>query len=230
MKKIIMGICAAALLGAFAVMIFVKLDSVPDGYNDIKKARQMYEKLDSARLTMVDLSTGECLMSFCFYINADNEMILDYDSPQSGEHAYSDGKQFYYKEGGKWTAITPADEAYIHNIFNREYRYPYARGTAFFLDGTSVGEAAVEEENGGEKTITYVYDAEKLNANAVKSLDNVSEFTALTCTYTIGADGLITRFTEIGSVIGADGVSSDINIALEVTDANNVKVIDIPFD
>lgn len=230
MKKIIIGIAAAVLLAAvFAVLIVIKLGELPDGYKDIKKAREMYEKLDSARLDMIDLSSGELLMSFCFYINGSNEMIFDYDCPQNGERAYSDGKQFYYKTDGKWNAITPKDEAYIHNIYNRGYRYPYARGTAFFLDGTAVKEAAIEESGGG-KTITYVYDCDKLNENSAKQLDNVSEFSELTCTYTLNSDGLIVRFVEKGSLTDAEGKAADLNIAFAVSDVNNVNVIDIPFD
>ena len=230
MKKIIIGIAAAVLIAAsFAVLVIIKLGELPEGYSDIKKARAKYEKLDSARLEMIDLSSGECLMTFSFYINADNEMILDYDCPQNGEHAYSDGKQFYYKTDGEWTAITPKDEAYIHNLYNREYRYPYARGTAFFLDGTAVSEARTEETGSG-KTITYVYDCDKLNESSAKQLDNVSEFSELTCTYTLNADGLIVRFTEKGSLTDTDGKTENIDIAFEVSDVNNVNVIDIPFD
>ena len=230
MKKTIIGIAAAVLLAAvFAALIIIKLGELPEGYREIKKARELYEKLDSARLDMADLSNGELLMSFCFYINGNNEMILDYDCPQNGEHAYSDGKQFYYKTDGEWNAITPRDEAYIHNIYNREYRYPYARGTAFFLDGTAVKEATIEE-NGGEKSITYIYDCDKLNKSSVKHLDNVSEFSELTCVYTLNADGLIVRFTEKGTLTDMDGKVTEINIASVVSDVNNVNVIDIPFD
>lgn len=230
MKKNIFGIAAAcALIAAFAVLVIVKRAGVPQGFNDIKKARGRYESLDSARLTMTDLATGETLMTFCFYINGNNEMILDYDSPRNGEHAYSDGKQFYYRAEDKWTAITPADEEYIHNIFNRKYRYPYARGTVFFLDGTAVSEAHVTEENGG-KTVTYIYDADKLNAGSARELDNVSEFSELTCTYTINESGLITKFAQKGSLVDADGKLSEVNILLEVSDVNNVKVISAPFD
>lgn len=230
MKKWIIGIAASVILAAaFAAVIFMKLGELPEGYKEIKKARDMYEELDSARLDMIDASSGESLMSFCFYINSDNEMILDYDCPQNGEHAYSDGKQFYYKTDGKWTAITPKDEEYIHNIYNRGYRYPYARGTAFFLDGTAVKEVKIEQ-NGSEKTITYIYDCDKLNESSAKLLDNVSGFSELTCTYTLNAKGLIVRFTEKGLLTDTEGMVTDIDIVLEVSDVNNVKVIDIPFD
>lgn len=230
MKKIIIGIAALAMAAAaLAVFVFVKLGSLPDGADDIKKARKLYEGLDSAFLTMTDNANGDLLMSFRFYINGDNEMILDYDSPQNGERAYSDGKQFYYKTDGKWTAITPNDESYIHNIYNREYRYPYARGSVFFFDAEAVDEATVEDKNGG-KTITYVYNCEKLNKSAVKDLENVSEFSALTCTYSLNSNGLITQFNEKASLTDADGKNSDVDITLEVSDVNEIKFIEKPFD
>lgn len=230
MKKTIIGAAAFVIAAAaLAILAFVKLKAVPNGADDIKNARKLYEKLDSARLTMTDNSTGENLMDFSFYINGDNEMIFEYVSPQSGDHAYSDGKQFYYKTDGEWTAITPADESYIHNIYNREYRYPYARGSVFFMNADAVSEATVEEQNGG-KTITYVYDCEKLNKKAVKDLENVSEFSALTCVYSINADGLITRFTEKGAVTDAEGKASDVDITLEVSEVNKIKFIEKPFD
>lgn len=232
MKKIIIAAVTVTLvIVTFAVLIYIKLSDLPEGYSDIKKARERYEKLDSARLDMTDLSSGETLMTFRFYINGDNEMILDYDCPQNGERAYSDGKQFYYRTetDGKWTAITPRDEEYIHNIYNREYRYPYARGAAFFLDGTAVSKSTVER-NGGITTVTYVYDCDKLNEGSVKQLDNVSGFSELTCAYTLNADGLIVRFVEIGSIIDKDGNAENINIAFEVSEINNVKSIDKPFD
>lgn len=230
MKKTIIGAAAFVIAAAaLAILAFVKLKAVPNGADDIKNARKLYEKLDSARLTMTDNSTGENLMDFSFYINGDNEMIFEYVSPQSGDHAYSDGKQFYYKTDGKWTAITPEDESYIHNIYNREYRYPYARGSVFFMNADAVSEATVEEQNGG-KTITYVYDCEKLNKKAVKDLENVSEFSALTCVYSINADGLITRFTEKGAVTDAEGKASDVDITLEVSEVNKIKFIEKPFD
>lgn len=217
------------LVAVFTALILIKLGELPEGYGDIKKARERYEKLDSAQLDMIDVSSGELLMTFRFYINENNEMIFDYDCPQNGEHAYSDGKQFYYKTDGEWTEITPDDEAYIHNLYNREYRYPYARGAAFFLDGNSVREAAVEQ-NGSEKIITYVYDCDKLNENSARLLDNVSEFYEFACTYTINEDGLIVKFTEKGRYSDTDGEPEEIDIAFEVTEVNNVKVIDIPFD
>ena len=58
MKKIIIGISAAVLLAAvLAALIFMRFSSLPEGYKEIKKARDMYEKLDSARLDMIVVSS-----------------------------------------------------------------------------------------------------------------------------------------------------------------------------
>lgn len=204
---------------------------VPENYNEIKKAKELYEKLDSACVVMVDNQSGAELMEFRFYINKKDEMILSYDSFENGEKAYSDGVQFFYKTEGSegWTAVTPKDEAYIYNIYNREYRYPYARGGLFFLDGTSVSTVETAEV-GGDRLITYVYDCDKLNDYAVTKLDGVSSFSALTCVYRINADGYIVEFTEKGVMTDDSENVSDIDITYRITDMNELTGVENPVD
>ena len=142
MKKIflcILTITAALLLAGCAPM--------PEYYDEVKKAKGLYEKLDSARVIMNDNETGKQLMDFRFFINKKDEMLFSFDSLESGM-AYSDGVQFFFKTEDRegWSAITPSDEGYIYNIYNRKYRYPYARGGLFFLDGASVSSAEMAQD------------------------------------------------------------------------------------
>ena len=205
--------------------------AAPENYGEIKKAKELYEKLDSARVVMVDNSGGGELMDFRFYINKKDEMIFSYESFENGDKAYSDGVQFFYKTEGDsgWTAITPNDEAYIYNIDNRKYRYPYARGGLFFLDGTSVSSVETAED-GGDRLITYVYDCDKLNDYAVTKLDGVSEFSALTCVYRLNADGYITEFTETGTITDDTETVRDIDLTYRVTEMNGINIIENPVD
>lgn len=227
----------AAFISALVITLMVTLVSgcalsVPEGFNEVKRAKELYDKLDSGRLTMTDLSSGETLMEFSFFINAKDEMIFSYLSQdESGtEGAYSDGAQFFYKNRGeeKWRIISTEDESYLYNLYSKTYRYPYARGSVFFLDGTSVGAAQVTENADGSLTVSYEYDPEKLNKNAVGMLDGVSEFYALSAVYEIAADGCIAAFTETGSVADEQGGRSDVNIRLEVSDPNGVYDIPSP--
>ncbi len=213
------------------LLLLTGCTAIPENYNEIKKAKELYEKLDSACVVMVDNQSGDELMEFRFYINKNDEMILSYESFENGERAFSDGVQFYYKtEGGEgWTAVTPKDEAYIYNIYNREYRYPYARGGLFFLDGTSVSSVEAEEI-GGDRRITYVYDCDKLNDYAVTKLDGVSSFSALTCVYRINADGYIVEFTEKGTVTDDSENVSDIDVTYRITDMNELTGVENPVD
>ncbi len=213
------------------VLFLTGCAATPENYGEIKKAKELYEKLDSARVVMVDNSSGGELMDFRFYINKKDEMIFSYESFENGDRAYSDGVQFFYKtEGdGGWTAITPNDEAYIYNVYNRKYRYPYARGGLFFLDGTSVSSAKAAEV-GGDRLITYVYDCDKLNDYAATKLDGVSAFSALTCVYRINADGYITEFTETGTMTDDSDTARDIDLTYRVTEMNGISVIENPVD
>lgn len=213
------------------ILLLTACAPTPDCYSDIKKAKELYEGLDSARVVMKDNKTGEPLMDFSFCINKKDEMVLYYESYENGERAYSDGIQFYYKtkEQDGWSVITPKDEEYIYNVYNRKYRYPYARGGLFFLDGTSVSSAKITQ-NDGERLITYVYDCEKLNDYAADRLENVSAFLSLTCTYRIGADGYITEFTEKGALTDESGGNIEMDLTYCIMEMNEIFFIESPVD
>lgn len=226
------------LFGAAAIVAIICMSGciaqMPDGYNDVKAAKENYEKLDSAHTTMIDLSTGDKIMDFSFYINNSGEMILSYYGKDGADemYAYSNGAEYFYKDAGDelWSVIGADDESYIYNIYNREYRYPYADGGIFFLDGGSVESFSVTDKPDGGCTIVYVYDADKLNASAVEILDGVGGFDSLETTFEINADGYITDFTEKGKVTDADGVTHDVNMCISVDMMNEVYEIPYPVD
>ncbi len=220
----------------FSIVLVVLLcgcSARPDGYDSVKKAKELFEKLDSARVIMEDISAGERLMEFSFYINEKGEMIFSYlgRSADGEERCYSNGAEFYYKTAGsgEWEVIGPADENYYYNIYTRDYRYPYARGSIFFLDGTSVETADVIEES-GKTVIVYSYDPEKLNSYAVSLLDNVSSFSELTVSYTIDEKGYITEFTERGTVTDTNGQKSSVDLRIIVDNMNEIYEIETPVE
>jgi len=230
MRKIVSSVAVI-----FGVLLCGCSANQPEGYGDFVKAREEYEKLDSARVTMVDLDSGEQIMEFVFYITESDEMVFSYRDTWGGQEqqAFSDGAEFFYKEYGdeKWTVISSADENYIYNIYNREYRYPYAEGRIFFISPESVEQAAVSGGEGEPVTITYVYDAEKLNSASITGVfEEISSFNSLTTILEIGADGIITGFTESGSVITTDGEELTLNMRINVTDVNEITEIANPVD
>lgn len=229
MKKI-----AAALIMLSLMFVGGCGLSTPEGFSQVKKAREIYEDLDSATLTMTDMSDGQTLMEFSFYIRSNNEMVFSYISEdESGiEGAYSDGAQFFYKNrtDENWTLIPTSDESYLYNLYSKTYRYPYARGSVFFLDGTSVSSASITENSDGSAVVEYIYDPEKLNENSVELLEGVSSFSSLTIVYEIAADGCMKSFTEKGTITDENGEQQDIHIKMSVSDANAVSDIQNPVD
>lgn len=228
MKKLIL----AALVMALTVTGCAA--NMPEGYNTVKTAKSRYNGLDSAHTTMTDLSTGELIMDFSFYINSSEEMILYYYGKDGGDemYAYSDGAQYFYKEPNKemWSVINSADEDYLYNIYNRKNRYPYADGGIFFLDGASVSQAAISSDEDGDTIISYVYDIEKLNKSTNGILDGVSSFESLTTVFEINGDGYIISFTEVGTVTDTEGVTRDVNMRIDVDMMNEVTEIAYPVD
>ncbi|MGN1339998.1 MAG: hypothetical protein ACI4WS_06865 [Oscillospiraceae bacterium] len=230
MKRLISAAAAvvscAALAGCSA--------KLPEGYDKFTAARDKYEKLDSARVTMTDLDSGSEIMEFSFYFNGSDEMVFSYYSCWDGEvqQAYSNGAEFFYKEDGdeKWSVIGPADENYVYNVYNRGYRYPYAEGRVFFLAGEAVASAEVTENENGT-SITYVYDPEKLNSASMPGVqEEIAQFSALTTTLDIGADGIVRDFTESGTVTSVTGEILTLNMMITVSDANDVFEVANPVD
>ncbi len=230
MKKTLSLLAALFAAFSFTACSVVK----PDGYDSVKNAKELYNTLDSARVVMEDLNSGETLMEFEFLVNTRDEMEFYYkgEGESGGEYAYSNGAEFYYKTAGAdgWSVIGPADDGYIYNIYNKEYRYPYADGSIFFLDGTSVDKAETADNPDGGVTVTYTYNADKLNSYAADKLENVSAFSSLSAVYCINSDGCITEFTETGIVIDNDGISKDVNMKITVTNMNGIEEIPYPVD
>ena len=62
MKKIFVF---SVVLGA---LLLCGCSAKPEGYDSVKKAKELFEELDSARVIMEDISAGARLMEFSFYI------------------------------------------------------------------------------------------------------------------------------------------------------------------
>ena len=230
MKRIISAVFAVVMISAMCGC----MPRLPEGYEMVKAAKEKYESLDSGRAIMTDLTTGEQIMEFAFFVNNSDEMIFSYYG-RDGEaemYAYSDGAEYFYKDAGDemWSVITPDDENYIYNIYNRENRYPYADGGIFFLDGTSVRSSQVSGSEDEGMTVIYTYDTDRLNSSTQGMLEDVSSFSSLTTTFEIDRDGFITSFIEAGEVTGTDGVTRDVNMRISIEDMNGVYDIPYPVD
>lgn len=208
---------------------------LPAYYDKFTAARDKYQNVDSARVTMTDISTGEEIMRFSFYFNVNDEMVFSCWTSWQGEEqqAYSDGAEFFYKysDDEKWNVISSSDDSYIYNIYNRGYRYPYAEGRLFFLAGEAVQDAGIIESDDGPTSITYTYDPEKLNSESMPGVqEDIQSFEKLVTTLEIDQQGYPLSFTEDGTVVTAAGEVMEFNMRIDVTDINNVYDVENPVD
>lgn len=234
MKKSIAAALAAVSVVS-ATLVTGCSANLPGGYDKFTAAREKYQNLDSARVTMTDLTTGEEIMRFSFYINVNDEMVFSYWGSWQGaeQQAYSDGAEFFYKDSGdeKWTVIGSDDDSYIYNVYNRGYRYPYAEGRLFFLAGEAVKDAGIIESDDGPTSITYTYDPDKLNAESMPGVqEDIQSFVELTTNLEIDQQGYPVSFTEDGTVITAAGEEMSFSMRIDVTDINNVYDVANPVD
>ncbi len=225
---------AAALILTIAVIFSGCAGKTPEGYRAVKEAKEKYEKLQSARVTMTDRSKDEVIMEFVFYINENKEMVFDYKGKnESGnQYAYSNGAEYFYKESDNeyWRVIGSEDKDYLYNIYNEEYRYPYARGGIFFLDAAAVENAEVNMNEDGSYVISYEYDAEKLSKDTENSLEEVSGFKSLSTVFHINSEGLIEEFEEKGIVIDKEDKEQKVDIKISVSEINEIYDIPYPVD
>lgn len=231
MKRLI-----AAALAAVSIALSAGCSAqLPQGYDKFTAAREKFETLDSGRVTMTDLTTGEEIMRFSFFFTANDEMVFSYWGSWQGnvQQAYSDGAEFFYKDSGdeKWTVIGSDDESYIYNVYNRGYRYPYAEGRLFFLAGEAVRDSGVITSEDGPTQINYVYDPEKLNSASMPGVqEDIQSFEKLSTTLEIDRQGYPVRFIEDGSVVTSAGEVMDFSMQIDVTDINDVYDVANPVD
>lgn len=226
------AILAAA---ASAVILTGCSATLPGGYEQFRAAREKYETIDSARVTMTDLTTGEQIMEFRFYFTQKDEMVLSYTSTWNGEtqQAYSNGAEFFYKEAGddKWNLIGSGDENYIYNVYNRKYRYPYAEGRLFFLAAEAVQDSSVIDGADGPTVITYTYDPEKLNGSSMPGVEeDIQSFGSLTTRLEIDQQGYPVKFSESGTVTTVSGEELTLDVQIDVLDINGVFEVPNPVN
>ena len=92
-------------------------------------------------------------------------------------------------------------------------------------------DAGIIDSDDGPLSITYVYDPDKLNAASIPGIaEEISRFEYLTTKLEVGSDGIITRFTENGTVVTASGEELTLNMRIDVAEANQITDIPNPVD
>ena len=148
-----------ALLVVMIAMLTGCIWDTPDveGGELIKKAREAYTSLDSARVVMTNTETGECEQEFIF--KYDEKGILTYSykgkSEKSSYAQFNNGLESYTEENGKVTHLVRGDKDFA--AYSKDAKHPQADMGLIIYQPASVKTAAVTDESGETPNVIEIF-------------------------------------------------------------------------
>ncbi|WP_028511122.1 hypothetical protein [Ruminococcus sp. NK3A76] len=212
-----------ALLVVMIAMLTGCIWDTPDveGGELIKKAREAYTSLDSARVVMTNTETGECEQEFIF--KYDEKGILTYSykgkSEKSSYAQFNNGLESYTEENGKVTHLVRGDKDFA--AYSKDAKHPQADMGLIIYQPASVKTATVTDES-GETHIHHEYDLDKISPELEEG-----EATAFYADYYFKDDELL-YFTETTEV-KIDGKEKKYQYKVEIMDKNKVERVENPI-
>ena len=155
---IIAALCAAVLLCSC-----VGGTKDAEGGDLIKKAREAYRALDSAKVVMTNTSTNEVEQEFTFKYDEKDILIFSYKGKsEKSEYAqYNNGAELFTYQNGEFSYVQKGEEGFA--LYTRDTTHPQADEGMILYSPAAVSEASVSDEN-GVTHIRHVYDVSKISA------------------------------------------------------------------
>lgn len=207
-----------------AAFILASCGEAPDveGGELIKKARESYASLESARVTMTRTDTGEKEQEFVFKYDEKGLLTYSYVGKTDNKSyaQYNNSLESYTEENGKVTHLVKGDKDFA--AYSKDAKHPQADMGLIIYQPGSVSEAKVTDEN-GVTHIHHEYDLEKISPE----LDEGTA-TAFFADYYFKGEELL-YFTETTDV-DIDGSKKTYAYKIEITDKNAVERVENPIN
>ncbi|MBQ8966826.1 hypothetical protein [Ruminococcus sp.] len=185
----------------------------------IKQAREEYASLDSARVVMTDMNTGEEAQSFTFKYDEKDTLIFSYyGKSENNEYAqYNNGLECFTYENGEVSHTTKGDTDFVR--YTRKMPHPQAAEGLLIYSPENITEAKEETVPEGIK-VTHVYDVQKIGAKVEEG--TVTGFRA---EYLFDGDGKLMYFDEITEAEN-NGSENTYDYRVEITEENGVSLVE----
>lgn len=205
---------------ATAALIFSSCSVNPsvEGEDLIKRAREEYKALDSARVVMTNTDTGEVEQTFVFKYDEKDVLMYSYEGKsESSEYAqFNNGVECFSYDNGEYSHVQKGDKDF--NLYTRDVTHPQADEGLILFAPAAVTHAEVTEED-GITHITHIYDAEKIGAEAESG-----EVTGFSAEYFFSGEEL-QYFIETTDV-RENGEDKRYSYKVEITEKNSVESIE----
>ena len=207
------------LLAVMAALLLCSCATVKDveGGELIKKAREAYRKLDSAKVIMTNTATGEVEQEFVFKYDEKDILIFSYKGKSDkNEYAqYSNGMELFTYQNGEESYIQKGENGFV--LYTRDTTHPQADEGLILYSPTAVTSAKQTEED-GITHIEHIYDVKKIGAQAESG-----EVTGFSADYSFKGDEL-RYFVETTKVL-EDGAEKVYAYRVEITEKNAVEKV-----
>ncbi len=189
----------------------------------VKKAREEYTKLDSAKVIMTNTETNEIEQTFVFKYDEKDVLTFAYEGKYQDESyaQYNNGYECYTSENGKYTFTQRGDRDF--QAYDRDSTHPQANEGLIIFSANAVEESSVSEEN-GITCVEHKYDPEKIGAASDEG--SVSDFIAR---FYFDENKQLLYFTE-QTVIDSKGEKIIHSYKVEITEKNAIQDIENPVE
>lgn len=215
---------AAAALLALGTMLMCSCGITPEVEGDdlIKKAREDYKKLDSAKVIMTNTATGEIEQTFTFKYDEKDVLMFSYEGKSANsEYAqFNNGLESFTYENGEYSHAQKGGRDF--NLYTRDVTHPQADEGLILFVPNAVAEASVSEKD-GITCVTHIYDPEKISAEAESG-----EVTGFSAEYFFDGDKLL-YFTETTQT-QENGETKEYSYKVEITEKNSVDKVENTVD
>ena len=193
------------------------------GSDLVKKAREEYTKLNSAKVIMTNTETNEIEQTFVFKYDEKDVLTFAYEGKYLDESyaQYNNGYECYTSENGKYTFTQRGDKNF--QAYDRDSIHPQANEGLIIFSANAVEKSSVTEEN-GITCVEHKYDPEKIGASSDEG--EVTEFNAR---FYFDENESLMYFTE-ETVIDSDGELVKHSYKVEITEKNAVENIENPVE
>lgn len=209
------------IIFALITSLFSSCSSGMEGFDEIKKARELYAGLSSAYVTVTELETNEVIQQFAFRFEGD--LLTYYYMGKNGKdiyYEYHNGIMLSYGSFGDdgWTEVNTGAENYYS--FNKTKRHPNADRGMIFFEPQSIVSTKVQTWKGALQ-VDCRYDVEKLGKTVKEQFTDYGELTDFTVKVVINNDGYAERVQQEAVIDG-----KIMNYQIDIKNMNNVPEIE----
>lgn len=185
----------------------------------IKRAREEYTSLESARVVMTDMETGEEEQSFTFKYDEKGTLVFSYygKSDKTEYAQYNNGVECFTYDNGETDYSIKGDDDFVR--YTRKMPHPQADAGLLIYTPQNITSAKEENVEGGIK-VTHEYDVKLIGAQVEEG-----EVTGFTAEYFFDEDGSLEYFTETTEA-QVDGKTEVYAYKIEITEKNSVGTVE----